>query len=601
MAIAVVSLTASTPLLPGQTSGNRHNGTRDFFGERRPAFVPRSMPKRPGPEATPPVRDDGGEPIPLPAESRTTNGSSNNLQNPLWGTAGQATIRILPNDYADGSSQPAGAKRPSARAISNAVVAQEKSLPNAKGATDFLWQWGQFLGHDIIETPTIDPEEPFDIPVPAGDPFFDPTGTGNQVIALNRSLYEDLEGVREQVNAISAYIDGSQIYGSDDERAFALRKLDGSGQLKVTESALGDLLPYNEGGFDNAPSPSPGFFLAGDVRANEQVGLTALHTLFVREHNYWAVRFAELNPQAMGEEIYQFARMIVGAELQAITYRKFLPVLIGRDALPPYRGYREDVRADISNAFGATAFRIGHSMLSPQLLRVDAAGNEIVEGHLSLAASFFDPTLTEETGIDPVLRGLATQVCEELDAQLVDEVRNFLFGPPGAGGFDLASLNIQRGRDHGMPGLNAARRSLGLRNHRLFANVTRDRELAAKLQEVYQHPDQIDLWVGGLCEPDLPGSMVGATFQKILVDQFTRLRDGDRFYYEGAMPRELVKMINQQTLATIIKRNTEIGDELQDNVFLSIETERHPGGHNGRRQPRKSEANDRERRDRSKR
>ena len=187
------------------------------------------------------------------------------------------------------------------------------------------------------------------------------------------------------------------------------------------------------------------------------MGLTALHTLFVREHNYWAESYAGLNPQAMDEEIYQFARMIVGAEIQAITYREFLPILLGRDSLPDYRGYREDVRADISNAFGAAAFRIGHSMLSPQLLRVDGSGAEIESGHLSLAASFFDPSLIESDGIEPILRGLASQECQELDARLIDEVRNFLFGSPGAGGFDLAALNIQRGRDHGIPDYNSTR------------------------------------------------------------------------------------------------------------------------------------------------
>lgn len=568
MAIVMGSLSAGMILAPAQIAGPERGRTPNSQGERRPAIVPRSMPKRPPRKVAtaPPVKSD--ESIPLPVESRTSNGSSNNLEHPSWGTAGEPTIRVLPVAYGDGLSEPAGADRPSPRLISHSVSAQQGSIPNSRGATDLLWQWGQFLDHDLIETPTVDPEEPFDIEVPAGDSFFDPANTGATLIPLNRSLYEDLEGIRQQVNAITAYIDGSMIYGSDDERAYALRKLDGSGRMKVTESPMGDLLPFNGGGYENAPSPSPGFYLAGDIRANEQVGLTALHTLFVREHNHWATRFSELNPQAMGEEIYQFARSVVAAEVQAITYREFLPVLIGKNALPPYQEYQPSVRADISNAFGAAAFRIGHSMLSSEILRLDANGNEIEAGHLSLADAFFNPDLIQEDGIEPILRGMTAQNCQELDAQVVDEVRNFLFGPPGAGGFDLAALNIQRGRDHGIPGYNQTRQALGLRPARLMSDLNPDRDLVVKLQSVYSHPDEVDLWVGGLCEPDLPDSMVGPTFQRLLVDQFTRLRDGDRFYYESALPRELVKMINEQNLAAIIRRNTGIGAEIQDKVFL---------------------------------
>ncbi len=527
--------------------------------QRRPAPIPRTMTKLDAPDR------DANEPERGLLEVRSIDGTGNNTTQPLWGSAHQPVIRLFDNDYADGVSAPSGADRPSARAISNAVAAQTESILNKRGATDFLWQWGQFLDHDIVETPTVDPAEPFDILVPAGDPWFDPQGTGNATIPLNRSLYEDVDGVREQINAITAYIDASQVYGSDAIRATALRRNDGSGKLNTSESEHGDLLPYNLGGFDNAGS-GPGFFLAGDVRANEQVGLTALHTLFVREHNHWADKYAEDNPDSTDEDRYQYARTIVAAEMQAITYREFLPILLGTDALPPYRGYRTDVRADISNEFAGAAFRLGHTLLSSTLLRLDAEGNEIDAGNLSLADAFFNPAHTENEGIAVTLRGLATQQCQELDEQLVDDVRNFLFGPPGSGGLDLASLNIQRGRDHGLPSYNDVREGFGMTPIRSFQDI--DPAAAERLALAYDTSDDLDLWVTGLCETKMPGSMCGPVYQRILTDQFIRLRDGDRFYYKHSLPTHMVDFIEKQTLATIIRRNTEIDDEINDNVFL---------------------------------
>ncbi|BDS06844.1 hypothetical protein NT6N_18840 [Oceaniferula spumae] len=551
-------------LLSGLATVSAQEEAADKEKHRRPPIIPRSMKRPDAPEQN--VRErEARNPEKGTQEVRTIDGSGNNLRNLLWGAAHQPVIRLFGNAYADGANSPAGAERPSAREISNAVAAQSESILNKRGASDFLWQWGQFLDHDIVETPTVDPAEEFNISVPAGDPWFDPAGTGEAYIPLNRSLYEEVDGIREQINAITAYIDASQVYGSDDVRATALRRNDGSGKLNTTPSDHGDLLPYNLGGFENAGDGAE-YFLAGDVRANEQVGLTALHTLFVREHNHWAGKYAEENPDATDEEVYQFARKIVAAEMQAITYREFLPILLGPRAIPPYDGYKPEVRADISNEFGGASYRVGHTLISPDLLRLDADGNEIEAGSLSLAGAFFNPAATEEEGIAATLRGLASQQCQELDHMIVDELRNFLFGPPGSGGLDLASLNIQRGRDHGLVSYNDAREKLKMPPVRRYEDISHD--AAERLENAYETPEDLDLWITGLCEPAVPEAMVGPVFHKILRDQFIRLRDGDRFYYKHSMTPEMIEFIEQQTLAVIIRRNTEIEDEISDNVFL---------------------------------
>ncbi len=534
-------------------------------GQQPPAAGPR-----------PPLTTNTGAPLPpslpssfiLPSEFRSVDGTINNAVNGDWGSAGKPFIRLAPNAYADGISAPAGASRPSARVISNAVAKQQNLRPNRRGASDFLWQWGQFLDHDLDETPAADPAEAFPIAVPTGDPSFDPNSTGTVTMGLNRSAYETVLGVREQKSAITAWIDGSHIYGSDAARAAALRANDGTGRLRTSASAHGDLLPVHSAALAALP-PAPGFFVAGDIRVNEQTGLIAIQTLFMREHNFWADLYRTANSDAADEEIYQFARLVVGAEMQAISYREFLPVLLGPNALAPYRGYKATVNPTISNEFATAAYRLGHSLLSPTLLRLDATGTEITAGNLSLAESFFQPQKITDDGIDSVLRGLALGRAQELDEWIIDEVRDFLFGAPGAGGLDLASLNIQRGRDHGLPTFAAMRTALKLRPVTRFQDVNPSRQVTQELDNAYESPTDIDLWVGGLAEADRPGSMVGEVFHRILVDQFTRVRDGDRFWYEKTLSAEMVRMVNAQTLSVILRRNTDIGAEIPNNAFIS--------------------------------
>jgi len=511
---------------------------------------------------------------------RTIDGGENNSDNPDWGRADTAFIRLTSTNYGgdgsgvdpSGENVPPSEVLPNARAISNVLVLQHGPILNSAGASDFVWQWGQFIDHDIDLTPTIEPAEPFDISIPAGDPYFISGGA----MPLDRSLYaQPAFPIRQQLNLISAYIDASNVYGSDPERASELRAA--NGRLKTS---IGDLLPFNHAGLENAGGTTSDLFLAGDVRANEVAGLTAMHTLFVREHNYWANRFHREKPRLSSEQIYQMARMMVAAELQLITYQEFLPILLGPDALDPYNGYQPDVNPGVSNEFATAAFRFGHSMVSPELLRIDDKGNEINAGHLPVRDAFFNPREIRNVGIDSLLRGLAFNLAQEIDVHLIEDLRSFLFGPPPTDGFDLATLNIQRGRDHGLQSYNETRRQLpGLTPVTVFSDVSSDPGVQASLSRVYESVDDIDLWVGVLAEDHVPGALVGETAHTILKDQFERLRDGDRYWYEIYLPRDLLGIVRRQTLAKVIRRNTEIGAEIQDNVFIASDSEaRNRGG-----------------------
>ena len=512
-----------------------------------------------------------------PREVRTYDGTSNNIANPTWGATFVQLQRFGDADFADGISSLAGALRPSARIVSNEIADQSEgeSIPNDFGASDFMWQWGQFLDHDIDLTDG-GTDEAADIPVPAGDPFFDPTGTGAVVIPFNRAHYDeatgtDLQNPRQQINEITAWIDASMIYGSNDERAAALRVGPDSPFLATSAE---NLLPFNTDGLGNAngfvQDPTT-LFLAGDVRANEQLGLTVMHTLFVREHNRLAALVQEALPSATAEEVFQSARRLVAAEIQIITYKEFLPALLGRKAIPRYREYDPSINPSIFNEFSAAAYRLGHSMLSSEIERVAKAGNEIAEGDVALRNAFFSGPLylQEEGDLDPILRGLATQTHQKIDAKIVNALRNFLFGEPGQGGLDLASLNIQRGRDHGLGSYNDTRVALGLAPAEDFTDVTSDLELQQALQATYENVDDIDLWIGGLAEDPLAeqGSQLGPLFREILIRQFTALRDGDRFWHKRDLTRFERNLVKNVSLAEVIRNNTGIGDEIPDNVF----------------------------------
>jgi hypothetical protein len=444
-------------------------------------------------------------------------------------------------------------------------------LPSARVLTSFVIFWGQFIDHDMdLTDPPSGIAEIANIAVPAGDPFFDPAATGTKTISFNRSDYDPFTGdgpgnPREQTNLLTAYLDASMVYGSDPMRAAALRAgVDG----KLLTSA-GDMLPFNTFGLPNGNPfglPASSLFLAGDVRANEQPTLACLHTLFVREHNRRCDELKALHPAWDDETLYQEARQWVGAIVQHVTLDEFLPALVGASRVPSYAGYNPAVDPSIMTEFSTAAFRVGHTMINPTLLRLDENGLEIAQGHVPLRSAFFQPDLLNEAGIEPFLLGLAGQVAQEIDNKIVDDLRNFLFGAPGSGGLDLASLNIQRGRDHGLPDLNDARRALGLPAHGAFNDITSDATLAANLQAAYASVEDIDLWVGLLAEDHLPGASVGEALAAILVDQFVRLRDGDRFWYENTMSPAEIAEVQTTTLADVVIRNTTVAN-LQPNVF----------------------------------
>jgi hypothetical protein len=519
----------------------------------------------------------------LHGEDRSYDGTGNSSI-PLQGVANTPFIRFRyrPQFFGIDGAMPNETQRPNARDISNAVSAQFESTPSARRLSNYMWAWGQFLTHDTdLSTtsngPAINGEAPIAIHLP-----HDPLGPTPMPFTRANFVTSLIDTARTPVNEVTSYIDGSAIYGSDALRAAALRTGGGTGAKLLTDA--NNLLPRNTADLpieNNGPLPNTDMFLAGDIRSNENSLLTSLHTVFAREHNRLVDRITDQMPHLNDEQQYQLARKLVGAQIQAVTYREFLPALLGNGPNVPKAEqyvYNPQLQATVTTAFSNAAFRFGHSAVTSQLNLVDNANSSA--GALELRDVFFNPHLigNDPAMIDKLLLGAATQLSEEVDTLVVDDLRNFLFGPPGAGGLDLAALNIQRARDAGLPNPTILSRAYNFPPVLSFSQLTSNPLLADTLAGIYGSIGAIDTWVAGLAQDHAPGASVGPIFKAIIENQFSRLRDGDRLFYRGnaaglytggVLNPEIAAIIDLDnlTLAQIIQANTSI-EHFQSNLFF---------------------------------
>ena len=291
----------------------------------------------------------------------------------------------------------------------------------------------------------------------------------------------------------------------------------------------------------------------------------------MREHNYQVGQLRQQHPDWTGDQLYQQARAIVTAEIANITYTEFLPKLVGA-AIPAYHGYDPSVDPRITQEFSTAAFRFGHSIVSGEELKIDNRGDHI--SSQSLADAFFTTPadVAANGGVDALLRDFASDVTQANDVYAIPELRNLLFAPPAA--MDLIAIDIQRERDLGIGSLNQTREALGLTPYTDFDQISSDPTVVANLQKVFSSVDDVDLFIGGLAEDHAPGAMVGETFQKIIAQQFTNLRDGDRLWWQNqGFDDATAQQIQNTTLGDI---ETRLNDTtvIQHDVFTAAE--RHP-------------------------
>uniref|UniRef100_A0A8C9XWR6 Myeloid-specific peroxidase n=1 Tax=Sander lucioperca TaxID=283035 RepID=A0A8C9XWR6_SANLU len=549
---------------------------------------------------------------------RTGSSNCNNKENSRLGSSNTPFARWLPAEYQDTISLPKGwdsecslsTSCPQVREVSNRIL----STANADVESDPLYTllvtfFGQWTDHDLSLTPQspairsfsngincdqgCERTEPcFPIQFPRDDPR-----VGEQCIPFFRSAPACGSGntgyifgasnVRQQINSLTAYIDAGQVYGEEDIKARFLRDLTSDkGLLRVNTQFTDngkELLPFSSSTTNvcatraritnNTNAQEVPCFVGGDERTNENIALTSLHTLFVREHNRLARALANLNPQWDGERLYQEARKIMGGYMQVITFRDYLLHIVGPDfiakQLSTYPGYDKNVDPSISNVFATAAYRFAHLMIQPFMFRLDEQYQEHPKFPSPLLhKSFFAPwRVIFEGGLDPIIRGLVGHQAK-LNTQnhmMTNELRDRLFKFFAKLAMDLASLNMQRSRDHGLPGYNKWRGFCGLsqpQNQSELANVLNNTNLAKKLMDLYGTPDNIDVWLGGVAEPFVPGGRVGPLLACLISTQFQRVRQGDRLWWEneGVFTEAQRRSLRETSLARIICDNTGITD-----------------------------------------
>jgi peroxidase len=487
-------------------------------------------------------------------EYRTMDGSDNNKKNEDYGVKEQIYIRKVEPVYngQDGCSlNDLDGTRPNPRDVSNCLMSQTDPCPNKFCLSNMFWLWGQFIAHSFSLT-RQDAEDCENIPVEdESDPLFGE-------IEFKRTISDPdkeecgRENPREQINFLTPWIDASNVYGDTEARNDFIREFEG-GRLKMDCNGMA---PLNNSSQENAGKDRGPNFVFGDIRGNKNLGLASLHTLFVREHNYWAYRICELCPEMEDEEIYQRAKIMVEAELQAVTYNEFLPLLIG-ECLPSYC-YDCELNPQPTNIFSAAAYRL-HSMIPSKII------NDIQLRELFFASSkLLDCTTT----VGSVLSHHACGIAEELDQKIVDDLRNFLFGPPGMGGMDIAALDIQRGRDHGLGSINDYLECFDMDPITSFADISSSTTIQQKLASLYENPSDIDLWLYFQIRSGEDSDFILEPLARAIVkDGFLNIRNGDRLWYENRLTWQQICLVNDTKLSDIIRRNICECD-VQDNVFI---------------------------------
>lgn len=372
------------------------SGPSSYFSSQLPAPIPSQM----CPAMPPPC---------VKSRYRTLDGTCNNLQQPLWGSANNRYGRLLTPRYGDGISSPttsiSGQDLPNSRLVS-LIVFGENDVPDPQFTLANM-QWGQIMTHDMsmqaggtqsrrhgtrccTDAGKLISNGAHATCYPILVPKNDPAHSQTQVECMNfvRTLTDrdnNCKGASqtrpaEQLTTVTAFMDLSLVYGNSEQQNRPIRAFTG-----------GRMLVENRGGHEWPPqdpnatascdvqTPQETCYLGGDARINQNPQLTVLQIVLLREHNRIADNLQGINPQWDDEMVFQESRRINIAQYQHISYYEWLPIFLGRENMLKNRliyqttqgafvnDYNPNIDPSVLNSHATAAFRYFHTQIEGRL------------------------------------------------------------------------------------------------------------------------------------------------------------------------------------------------------------------------------------------
>jgi hypothetical protein len=533
-------------------------------------------------------------PFPDARQFRSADGCHNDLEVPWMGMCQARFGRNMPLADTFGEKPPR-LFDPSPRLVSNELLARREFVPvphlNVLAAA-----WIQFMVHDWLSHGSNDKcDTPWNVPLPDGDNW--PHGKLTVLPTLADGPFpEDAGRPAAYTNVETGWWDASQIYGSGLERQKKVRAVPGTD--KILENGKLGLMPNGLLPIENETlrgKPSPNLELAG-VNGNWWIGLSVLHTLFAREHNAIVDRLAIDHPHQSGEWLFQKARLVNSALLAKIHTVEWTPALMNSpDGRMAMRGNYWGVLGEQYNlAFGrvgedeilsgipgspaeqhgapytmteefAAVYRL-HSLLPDEFsFRNHENDDEVHAATLAKVAGGEARIVLNKIGFESAAYSLGTS---NPGALVLHNYPNGLRDLSRLDGvyFDIATIDILRDRERGVPRYCAFRRRLNAHVPKTFEELTDDPQWQKELDRIYGGDiEKVDLLVGTLAESKCkrngtpPGFGFSDTAFRIFILMASRRLKSDRFYTDDFRPEIYTPAgfdwVQQNSLRTVFERH----------------------------------------------
>ncbi len=479
---------------------------------------------------------------------RSADGRCNSLDLPAMGMAGMRMGRNIQPDY---SWQDSGnLLNPNPRTVSKELLTRTDGIREVPFLNYLAAAWIQFMIHDWFEHGNRDHSDPIAVPVDGDDSH----NSGDGTMPIGRTPADPTKNPADGrpatfLNENTAWWDGSQIYGSSQDKQNQLRSFQ-NGKMIVVNGRL----PTNA----QTGTPLTGF------SKNWWVGLEILHTLFVLEHNAIADMLKQNNPNWDDERLFQTARLINSAEMAKIhtvdwtpailknnilreamfsNWRGLLPLWVPRLGNPATDGIMggktllEGVPFSLTEEFTAV-YRM-HPLLRDNLEVRNYSNGALLATSSTPSHAFAGSTaLMNQYGMTNLFYSFGHTHPGLLE---LNNYPNFLQNfplEPGVALTDLGAVDIVRDRERGIPRYNEFRRQIGLKAIKDFSEISPNTAVTEKLREIYNNDvEAIDVMIGSYAEGYRPpGYGFGETSFQIFIAMASRRLMADRFFTEDYRP-----------------------------------------------------------------